>query len=172
MTIPDGQPTMPVTQGWATRSDLRATGTSVEAIRHRRSVGRWRSPYRGVYEVEPSTHLCPDLLAAHLHLGSESFAVLTSAIALHQIEGCPKGLAPQFAVPPGLEKAQRADIDLHFWRVSLEERIDVLGVPATTVVRTLADSARLLSRDWAVACLDSALHQGKITQDDLPAVRA
>ena len=84
---------------------------------------------------------------------------------------CPRGWAPQLALPPGLERRQRDGIDLHFWDIPESDVTIVDGLRVTSLQRTVADVSRLLPRFVAVSCLDSALDQGLLDLGDLDAVR-
>ncbi len=135
-------------------------------------AGRLERLHRGVYRVEPTVAASPRqlLLAAHLHLGPESVLIVRSGLQVHGIQGAIGWSAPQLALPPGLEKRQRDGLDIHFWALTGEQITTVDGLPVTTVARTLADAVRLLPRLQAVSCVDSALHLGLVTTDDLPLI--
>lgn len=154
--------------GPATLDELLSAGLTSAQRRRDCRAGRMTRTFRGVYGspnvVDVELH---QLLSAHAHLGPESTAVLRSALRLHKIDGVMGEHVPQLAMPPGLEKHQRAGVDIHFWKLSTDEVCVVGGVPATTVARTLADSARLLPRMQAVSCLDSALNLGLISIQEL-----
>ncbi|MCX6434016.1 MAG: hypothetical protein NTX29_14995, partial [Actinobacteria bacterium] len=136
-------------------------------------TGRLNRINRGVYRIPTAADdgLVP-LRAAYLHLGPESTAVLGAAQRLFGIQGADGTRPPEFALPPGLEKRQRADLRLRFWRIPEDERTTTAGIPVTNVHRTLADSCRLLSRTQAVSSLDSALFLGLIRPEELPALAA
>lgn len=110
--------------------------------------------------------------AAQEYLGPESTLVLGSAARIHGIQGVASERAPEVALPPGLEKRQRAGVEIRFWSLPEDHTTVVDGLRVTTVARTLADLARELPRVAAVACLDSALLQGQISLDELPSVAA
>lgn len=93
--------------------------------------------------------------------------MLSSAVAIHGIHGLMGSPVPQIAVPPGLEKRQRAGLDIHFWSIPEEHRTVIDGLVTTTAIRTVADVARLAPRMQAVACIDSALHLGLVSMADL-----
>jgi hypothetical protein len=111
------------------------------------------------------------LHAAALHLGPEAVAVIGSAAQVHGIEGLPFGWTPQLALPPGLERRQREGMDLHFWNLAADDVTMIDGLAVTSIQRTVADICRLLPRTLAVACVDSALHLGLITPEDMDEVR-
>ena len=98
--------------------------------------------------------------------------MIGSAASIHGIQGVVARTVPELAVPPGLERAQRSGIHIHVWSIPDDERVFVDGLPVTSVVRTLADCARLLPRMQAVACLDSALNLGLIRIDGVTDLRS
>lgn len=152
-------------------SDAVEAGASRDALKRDVDAGRLVRVHRGVYAPAPPTDDLDRLRVAALHLGPEAVAVIGSAVCVHGIEGLPTGRIPQLALPPGLERRQRAGIDLHVWDISPRELTVVDGMRVTTVPRTIADACRLLPRMLAVACVDSALHLGALTPADLEEVR-
>ena len=150
----------------ARRGDLALQGVPAAAVRRDIRAGRLVRAHRGVYRTQ-TDHAFAQLMAAHVHLGAEAVACLTSAAALHGVEGIVGDPVPEFALPPGTERAQREGIRLHFWDLPEDDVIVIHGIPTTSIHATLADLARLLPRQQAVACLDSALHQGLITLPEL-----
>jgi hypothetical protein len=147
-------------------ADLGLAGTSPAAIRRAVRSGSLVRVHRGVYRTEGS-HPFPDLLAAALHLGPEATACVSSAVLLHGVAGIVGASAPEFALPPGLERTQRTGVRLHFWAIDASDVVEIAGIPSTGIAATLADVARLLPRLQAVSCLDSALHLGLITLDEV-----
>jgi hypothetical protein len=158
--------------GLVRMADARDLGISRDAIHGDLRVGRLTRVHRGVYAVPGSDDELHSVRAAHLHLGPESTAVLGSALLLHEISGVAGHRPPEFAMPPGLERRQRDRIDLRFWRIPDDQLTCIAGIRATSIVRTLSDTCRLLPRMQAVATVDSALHLGLITVDDIPRVAA
>ena len=133
--------------------------------------GKARRDFRGVYRLgspQESTSPTPSIAAASAHLGPEACAILGSAVHLHGIHGIVGDRPPEFALPSGLERQQRPGLALHVWKVHPDDVTVVDGIPTTTVARTLADVCRLLPRMQAVACLDSAVHQGLLGIDAVP----
>ena len=132
-------------------------------------AGRLVRVHRGVYRTQTDDALS-ELMAAYVHLGPEAVACLRSGADLHGVQGIVGDHVPEFALPPGTERAQREGMRLHFWDLSDEDVVVVHGIPTTSLHATLADLARLLPRQQAVACLDSALHQGLMTLPELKAL--
>lgn len=144
-------------------------GAGRDAVRDDVLRGRATRAHRGVYLV-PGFDAADEFQrerAALLHLGPGAYLVLASAASLHGMLGPVGARAPQLAVPPGLEKRQRSGIELHFWNIPHGELVVVDEMLATSVKQTLADCARLLPRMQAVSCLDSALHLGLISMQEL-----
>jgi hypothetical protein len=153
---------------------LGSRGIGRDALQDDVTAGRAIRLHRGVFLVESDGPATPHQahLAAQLHLGPESLLILRSAVAVHGLQGIVGAYVPQLAMPPGLERRQRHDLDIHFWDIPDEERELVDGLPVTTLRRTLADVARLLPRMQAVSCVDSALNLGLLTEADLSDVAA
>ncbi|MHB1163804.1 MAG: type IV toxin-antitoxin system AbiEi family antitoxin domain-containing protein [Candidatus Nanopelagicales bacterium] len=144
-----------------------AAGAGRDAVRDDVLRGRALRLHRGVYSIPGFGESDPFRLdrAAQLHLGPSACLVLASAARLHGIQGPTGARVSQLAVPPGLEKRQRAGIELHFWKLPEDQCVVIDGLTATNVKRTLADCARLLPRMQGVSCLDSALELGLITRE-------
>lgn len=149
-----------------------AAGRSRDSIQRDVVAGRIERPHRGVYSVPGSLDPLLRVRAACLHLGPTSVAVLGSAALVQGLQGMAGRAVPQVALPPGMEKRQRAGLDLHFWDLPDEQVEEVSGLRVTTVARTLADSCRLLPRVTAVSLVDSALNQDLIDDDGIERVRA
>ena len=155
----------PTLLGEATRA-----GLSRDALKRDVDAGRLVRPFRGVYSPTGLDSARDLIVAATLHAGPEAVAVLGSAATLHGLAGVPRRLAPQIALPPGLERRQRNGIDLHFWDLPDEEITTVDGLPVTTLARTVADVCRLLPRFVAVSCVDSAIDAGLLDPADLDGI--
>ena len=78
----------------------------------------------------------------------------------------------QVVLPPGTERHQETGIELHFQRMSPDDCCEVDGLRTTSTLRTLADLALTVRRNCAIAAMDSALHQGLLTTDELQLARA
>lgn len=178
MPSPEGQPSAaPNPAAVLSVEQTLPLGLNYADVRRRQNAGELVRRFRGVYSL-PTTGVHPDdeaellLRAAHAHLGPESTLVLGSALRMHGIAGVVGRTIPQLAVPPGLEKHQRPGVQIHVWQIADDQRVYVEGLPVTSIHRTLADTTRHLPRLQAVSCLDSALHLGAVTVDDLQQVRA
>lgn len=133
--------------------------------------GQATRPFRGVYLASGAVDELSLLRAALAQLGDEAVAVLGSAAIARGLEGLPRRWTPQVAMPRGLERAQREGMDLHFWTIPAAQVEIVDDIPVTSVVRTLADVCRLLTREQADCLVDSALNRGLIVPDALQVPR-
>ncbi len=165
---PSGRP------GILTMPDALHAGLTRDAVASRVRRGRLDRAFRGTY-VDPGRAVDDGfplaLHAAAAHLGVEACAVIASALRVYGIDGVVGDRLPEFALPPGLERRQRPGVVLHFWEVHPADIVEIDGLNVTSPIRTLADACRLLPRLQAVSCLDSALHKGVVTLDDLSAIR-
>jgi hypothetical protein len=152
-------------------TDAMVAGISRDALKRDVDAGRLTRPFRGVYAPTEVLSIQQRIGCAALHAGPESIAVIGSAATVYGVVGVPRNYAPQLALPPGLERRQRAGIDLHFWDIPESDVTIVNGQRVTSLQRTIADVCRLMPRFVAVSCLDSALDQGLLDTSDLDAVR-
>jgi hypothetical protein len=162
--------TAAVQNGIVRLDQVTSRGVSRDSVQGDVDAGRVRRAYRGTYAL-PTPDEGVDrqqAQAALAHLGPEATLILRSALDVYGIQGALGPSVPQVALPPGHEKRQRAELDIHFWALNDDDITIVDGLPVTSVTRTLADVARLLPRMQAVACLDSALDLKLVEQSSLP----
>lgn len=164
------RPSFQATSSGGRVADALRDGCSRDGIRRDVHAGRLDRPHRGIVTSPGEKTDAERLAAAMLHVGPEAVAVIGSAALQHSLQGLPRGWLPQIAVPPGLEKRQRAGIDLHFWDLSEDDVMVIGGLLTTRPRRTLADACRLLPRLQAVALVDSALHLGRVTESEMEAI--
>ena len=138
--------------------------------------GLWNRVVRGVYDTEPRALWDLDERRRRtawiglLAMGAKAIAVGSCALALHGVAGLPQDLEPEVALPdnrsvrgpPGVRVRRYSDVPV---RVKFASRA-VSDVP-TALVHTLPR----LTREHAVAVLDSALNKDLITPQDLPDLR-
>jgi very-short-patch-repair endonuclease len=141
--------------GVISRAQLSELAVERGAIRHRISEGRLRQVHRGVYAI-----VGPRLLTKHGHwmaavLASGPRAVLShfAAAALWGMRG---GTRVEVTVPRGGRKP-RQGIHLHWADLPDDETTTHLGIPTTTVPRTLLDLSAVVQRDE----LRSAMRQAE-----------
>ncbi|MFI6427089.1 hypothetical protein [Promicromonospora sp. NPDC050880] len=118
-----------------------------------------------VYDIERRRAAWTALLA-----NPRAIAVGCCALALHGVAGLPRRIVPEAALPRGTARKARDGIAFRQYATE-QETVEIEGRTVVTVRRALVQALPTLSRDEAVACLDSALHQGLITPGDLRTIR-
>jgi len=146
--------------GIVTHADAVRDGVDRDVLYRDLRSGRLERVHRGVYRRPGDDDSHAAARAAVTHLGSTAVVVVDAAARLHGLAGARERPTVALAVPRGCERRQRAGIALHFWDMPASDVVEVDGIPVTSLVRTVADCARLLPRFEAVALVDSALHQG------------
>ncbi|QSB14658.1 type IV toxin-antitoxin system AbiEi family antitoxin domain-containing protein [Natronosporangium hydrolyticum] len=158
--------------GIVTARQCRQLGISPAEIKARCRSGRWRRIYRGTYlvmgasvaELPARVRTRAGLLAA----GPHSVAVLSTAAAVHGIEGLPPPDGQVHLSLPGEHARARRIIDrqlaLHQLAIKPAEITKVDGLMVTTPLRTVADLILRVGRFSAVSIMDSALHQQLISE--------
>jgi hypothetical protein len=74
-------------------------------------------------------------------------------------------------VPPESGKRTKNGVVVHRHDLRDDEVVELGGIRVTSRLRTLVDLARVASFRDAVAALDSSLHQGQVTTEELEAAR-
>jgi hypothetical protein len=145
--------------GVVTRRQLLAAGITSDEIDHRLSLGALLREHRGVYRVG---HRAPSVEARYLAavLACGDGAVLSGRAAGH-LWGLTKGAVPPPEVAAPTERRVNG-VTTH--RVRSVERTTHRGIPITTVPRTLADLAAVLSLD----ALARACHEAGVRYDTTP----
>lgn len=112
----------------------------------------------------------PTSMHTHLHdlvldIGEPVWVASTTAAALHGFDGF--GLRRPFhLLVPRHRSLNRWDVKVHRSDViDPIDRCEINNLPVTSAVRTLIDLARILPSDQLAACLDSAMRDGKISED-------
>jgi very-short-patch-repair endonuclease len=139
-----------------TAAQLRSLGLSRDGIRHRLRRGRLHEVRRGVYSIgRPQLTRYGEWLAAVLSCGPEAVLSHETAGVLWRMLHRPGG---PIEVSVSAERSPRArGIRVHRRRaLSADERTEHLGVPVTTVLRTLVDLATRLDRDELEAAINQA----------------
>ncbi len=158
-----------------------AAGMTRRGISRRCGTRAWRALAAGTYLVGASAYPLTwaempfetRLSAAQLVHGPNAFAVLDTAARVHRLEGLPFGDGTiHLARAPGQERHQQPGVRLHTWRTDPSDLTVADGVPATTVVRTLADLILTSGRFVAVSLLDSALNLRHLKPAELEQVEA
>jgi very-short-patch-repair endonuclease len=165
--------------GVVTREQALAAGLTVREIERLCRSRRWRRLARAAYLVEPA----PSQLAARrariraavASLGVPATAVLRTAAELHGFAGLRTDPRIHVSVPgPAARPLRPRDpaVVVHQLVIPAGEIGTVAGIRTTIPTRTAADLLLRTDRFAAVSVLDSALHQGSITEPDLPVVRS
>jgi hypothetical protein len=161
--------------GVVTAAQCVATGMSREEIVQRCRAGHWRGVFRGAYYVNGAVAEVPlraRIRAALLILGPASVATLTSAAQVHQLPCVPDDPAVHACVPAALRRLDQPGLVVRQLVLADSDHLEVDGFRVTTVPRTLADLVLRLRRFDAVAMLDGALFQKKISGDDVALMAA
>ncbi|SDQ65129.1 type IV toxin-antitoxin system AbiEi family antitoxin domain-containing protein [Quadrisphaera sp. DSM 44207] len=153
-----------------TAAQARAAGVAPHVVRSLVAQGEWTVPLRGAYLTDP-LRAGRDLARSWARAASMAVpgAVigLGSAAVLHGVDGVPRRGAVQVVVQRGAEKARRRFLEPHAFLLGAGDVVDLGGIPATGVVRTLADLVPRLERPDALAVLDSALRRGLVDRAGL-----
>ncbi|MFB7457403.1 hypothetical protein [Streptomyces sp. NPDC056188] len=164
-------------QDWVvTAPQLRAAGADWNTVRRMTRSGQWVPLTRGSYWVGRDDHgpsLRSRVRGALLTCGPHVVAAGPTAARLLGIQGLPRDDGTlHLATPPGREIRSRPGIRVHRTPLCPTARTALHGIPLTTPTRTCADLLLQLPRVEAVSVLDSALHQGLLSQGDLLAIPA
>jgi hypothetical protein len=144
--------------------------------------GRALAPAQGVVDLEPTLRLSgmqrdvgPDhdrrraaFLALLAH-GQAAVAVGQSALALLGVQGLPRLIPSEVAMPAGSPRVRRGGIVVRNFRgpIPTVRRGDFrVASPAWALAQAVCE----LDRDHAIAVLDSAIQRGLIRPDELPVI--
>lgn len=133
----------------------------------------------GVYDLSPIVPLIERhpidrrrrrtaFLGALAYPGSVVIGVC--ALVLHGIMGAPATVVPEVSFPDRTPRTPRHPVRLR--RVRVDHPVLVNGVPVTPVIDALAQAVPILDRRHAVALMDSALSQGKLSPAGLERAHA
>jgi very-short-patch-repair endonuclease len=145
---------------------------SQDAIDKRVARGIYERPRRGVLKVAgaPSTWE-QDLMAAVLAAGDGAIASLWSAAACWGLDvRRPTHPIITVLLRPGYRRCRLARVEVHETAVTGPSHVGVaLGIPVTSVARTLNDMTTCASARFVTKRVDEALHRGLV---DLPTLRS
>lgn len=154
-----------------------AAGVGPSRRRNLVARGSWHRVTRGVldtgdvppglhpYDVDRLRSAWSALLTNRL-----AIAVGSCALVLHGIKGLPRRIIPEVTFPRGTARRSRDGIVFRQYGADLET-VELHDREVVTAAHALAQALPTLTRDQAVACLDSALHQGLIQDEDLTEIR-
>jgi len=157
--------------------DLAAAGVDGDEVRrlHRRGELARIAPGTYVDRADPRLRRPEDrhqlqVAAAVPRIAADAVVSHQSAAVLHGLPAWNLPLARVHATRPRRSGALRTGrVHVHTAPLEPEEVVEVGGVAVTAVARTLADVARTLGFEEAVAVLDAALHRRLVTQAALGA---
>ncbi|MEU7824167.1 type IV toxin-antitoxin system AbiEi family antitoxin domain-containing protein [Catellatospora sp. NPDC049133] len=161
--------------GLITAAQCRDLELSTASVKRFLRQGVWRSLSRGVYLVDADMRGQPDspkalVRAAVLTGGPNAVAVLESAAVVHGLQGLRPQTRLHVSLPGKLAVPRRlTDVTVvpHQLTLAAADVTAVDGIRVTTVRRTVADLLLKLDRLAAVSVLDSALHLGLLTEEEL-----
>jgi hypothetical protein len=154
-----------------------AAGVGPSRRRNLVAGGSWRRVTRGVFDtgdVRGGLHPYDvDRLRSAwtaLLTNRRAIAVGACALVLHGVKGLPRRIVPEATFPGATARKARDGI---VFRQSDAggETVEIQGRRVVDVKQALAQALPTLTRDQAIACLDSALNQGLIRTEDLSEVR-
>jgi len=169
--------------GIVTTGQLRAAGKSARQIRAMLDDGRLVRLSVGVYATADLAELVPrlDIGALLLAAGAAVARLGPSAVVSHETAALLHGLSLLGAPPAVLtvtrpsgvgSRSGKPGVRIHCAALPAEHVGGRLGVPVTTVPRTVVDLARMLDLRAGVVVADSALQQKLTSRRELLAVIA
>jgi hypothetical protein len=169
--------------GIMSTAQLVAAGQSPYQIRAMAERGELVRISRGYYATADLAELVPrlDVGALLLSAGAAAAALGPAAVVSHQTAALLHGLSLLGAPPPALtitrppgagSRSGRPGIHIHCAALPASHVGGRLGVPVTTVPRTVVDLARVLEFRAGVVVADSALQQKLTSPKELRAVIA
>ena len=168
------------THGVLARRDLQTIGWSRSQIDERVRSRYWRPLLHGVLLVDGAAHpggwpalpFDVRLQAALTYHGPRATFVHETAARLLGLEGMPPDDGTvQVRLPPGRERHQQPEVEVHPLKLRPDERTRLDEWPVTTPGRTVTDLVLRLPRLAAVSVLDSALRLDLVSPTELPDLR-
>ncbi|MFD7025114.1 type IV toxin-antitoxin system AbiEi family antitoxin domain-containing protein [Promicromonospora sukumoe] len=154
-----------------------AVGVGPSRRRNLVARGGWRRVTRGVYDTgEAPSDLhrfdVDRLRSAWTALLANPLAVAVGACALvlHGVQGLPRRIVPEATFAGGVARKSRDGIMFRQYVTGMGT-VEIGGRDVVAVGQALVQTLPTLTRDQAVACLDSALHQGLIRTDHVAEIR-
>ncbi len=160
--------------GLVSRTQVHQLGGNNALITRRLKAGWWEPVRPGVFSVSPAAPEALDawvreLWAGHLALGADSVVSHEAAAQLHGLRLGVSGLITltiprhQGRTPDGIVLHRRRDFDL-------ADRVDLAGLPVTTIARTLVDLAMVMTPDRLVRPIQNALDRRLCSIEELDEV--
>jgi very-short-patch-repair endonuclease len=163
--------------GVVTLEQVRSAGLGMDEVRRFCRAGRWLRLSRCAYLICPETSE-PALRQARIRavvasMGPQAVAVLSTAAELFGIGGLRPSDQIHVSLPGVCAKPNRLgepSVVVHQLVIPRTDTGRVDGIAVTSPLRTVADVILTARRYDGVCVLDSALNQGCIADDDLPAL--
>ena len=171
MLVPELHAVASRQDGVLSRRDVLAAGLEQSLIATHVRAGLWKPLLRGTYLVEPGHDPLRSWARSAVLVAPGAVLVGGTAARLHGVEGVPQSRVVEIAAPRQV-RAEPDRLRASRRRVACEHVVDLDGLAATSVVRTLADLVPRLDRPDALAVLDSALRLGLVDADGLAAAAA
>ncbi len=155
--------------GYFTSAQAREAGFSAPLLHHHTRQGRFQRVAPRVYRL---THFpgspWEDLFIAWLRTGPHSVISHDSALALYDLsDAMPAAI---HVTVPRTASRRRPGLRLHTARLTPEEITHYMGLPVTTVPRTIADVAFSgLADELVIQAIHEALARGLTTEAELQA---
>lgn len=155
--------------GYFTAEQARRVGFSWERLSYYARHGDLRRIVRGVYRLSrfPASRF-EDLYVAWLRTGPDSVISHDSALAVYGLSDVLPS-AVHVTVPRTASR-RRPDLSLHTNKLSSDETSQRVGLPVTTVPRTVADAAASgMAEEQVRQAIEEALERGLTTAGELTA---
>ena len=153
--------------GYFTTRQAKTAGFSAERLSNNVKNGKFLRVVRGVYRLKhfpASPH--ETLFIAHLMTGSRSVISHESALSLYKLSDALPGAI--HVTIPRTASHRRKGLRLHTNRLAPDETTHYMGLPVTTVARTVADVANSgLAETLVRQAIREALQRGIVTQEEL-----
>lgn len=163
--------------GLVSSAQCDAAGVGPSRRRNLVAGGSWQAVTRGVFDtgdIRSGLHAFDvDRLRSAwtaLLANRQGVAVGACALVLHGVTGLPRRIVPEVTFPGGTARKSRDGIVFRQYGIGLET-LRLHGRDVVSVMCALVQALPTLTRDQAIACLDSALKQGLIRDGDLKEIR-
>ncbi|MFD6448446.1 hypothetical protein ACFWEJ_25310 [Promicromonospora sp. NPDC060204] len=163
--------------GLVSAEQCEAVGVGPSRRRNLVARGGWRRVTRRVFDTtavpaEMHPYDVDRLRSAWTALLANPLAIAVGACALvlHGVQGLPRKITPEATFAGGVARKSRDGIAFRQY-VSGMATVEIAGRDVVVVGQALIQTLPTLTRDQAVACLDSALYRGLIRPDHLAEIR-
>jgi len=155
--------------GYFTTAQAKAVGFTSRQLTYHAKTGRFTRVRWGMYRLTlyPATPH-EDLFVAWLQAGPDAVLSHDSALALYELSDALPARV-HVTVPRGASR-RRPGLALHTNRLDASDATTVVGLPVTTVSRTIADVARSgMAAELVVQAVRQAVGRGMVSARELEA---